>query len=63
MAVWLLGPCDARAQSDNELEQINQRAIEFYRAGTYAAAIPLAARYAAGIKVLYGEDHANYAVA
>src|SRR5262245_36420630 len=63
MVLWLLSPCDSRAQSNDELELINQRAIELYRAGTYAAAIPFAARYADGIKALYGEDHANYAVA
>jgi tetratricopeptide (TPR) repeat protein len=51
------------AQSDTELEALNQRVTELYRAGKYAEAIPLAERYAAAMKARYGPERPEYATA
>jgi septal ring factor EnvC (AmiA/AmiB activator) len=40
----------ARAQSEAELKELNQRVIELYQAGKYVEAVPLAERYAEGLR-------------
>jgi tetratricopeptide (TPR) repeat protein len=52
-----------RAQSDADLEALNQRVIELYGAGRYSEAIPLAERYAEAMKVWQGSDRPEYATA
>ena len=53
----------ARAQSDAELEALNQRANELYQAGKYGEAIPLAERYSGAIETRDGPDDPAYATA
>ena len=61
IAVDATGP--AWAQSDAELDALNNRVTTLYDAGKYAEAIPLALRYAEAMKVRHGEDHPEYAAA
>src|SRR5208337_4201009 len=53
----------AQLVSDSELEPLNARVIALYQAGKYAEAIPLARRYAAGIKARSGDNAPDYATA
>ena len=48
-------------KSDSQLRTINDRVVELHRAGKFAEAIPLAKRYADGVKARHGTRHAEYA--
>jgi esterase/lipase superfamily enzyme/Tfp pilus assembly protein PilF len=52
-----------KAQSDEDLEALNQQVVELYRAGKYGEATPLAERYVALTKSRHGEEHAQHATA
>src|SRR5689334_16082876 len=56
-------PSPALAQSDSELEALNNRVIELYRAGKFSEAIPSAQRYVDATKARHGPEHAKYATA
>src|SRR5438876_28753 len=51
----------ATAQSDEELDALNQKVLEFYKAGKYAEALPVAERYVSRVRQRRGEEHAEYA--
>jgi len=53
----------AHAQSDADMNALNQRVIELYRAGRYGEAIPFAERFAEAMKARHGSDHPAYATA
>ena len=53
----------AQSPSDAELQAVNSRVIELYQTGKYAEAIPLARRYASGIKARSGDNAPDYATA
>lgn len=57
----LLASCAAQAQSDAGLEAIKNRAFEFYAAGRYTEAVPVAEQYANAVVTRFGEDHPLYA--
>ena len=59
----VFGTTPVRAQTVDELKALNQRVVELYQAGKYAEAIPLAERYAEGMKTRYGQDATEYATA
>lgn len=52
----------ASAQTD-DLETLKQQVIELYQAAKYADAVPIAERYAEGVKVRHGAEHFEYATA
>jgi hypothetical protein len=53
----------ACAQSDADLIALNQRVIELLGAARYSEAIPLAERFAEGMKARHGSAHPDYATA
>jgi esterase/lipase superfamily enzyme/Tfp pilus assembly protein PilF len=57
-----LAPSPIVAQAD-DIEALNQRAIELHRAAKYAEAIPLAERYVEAMKARHGPDDPKYATA
>ena len=56
-----LGSGPVAAQPVDELEKLNQRVIQLYQAGKYAEAVPIAERYAEGMKARHGADAPQYA--
>jgi CHAT domain-containing protein/Tfp pilus assembly protein PilF len=53
----------ARAQTDDELEALNNRILALRDAGKYAEALPLAEQYLEATKQRHGEEHESHATA
>jgi len=60
---FALGACARAYAQSNDPEALNKQVIELYRVGQYAAAVPLAERYAEEMKSRYGAEAPQYATA
>src|SRR5690242_7906234 len=56
-------PAQTQFEFEPELKALYVQALEFYRAGKFAEALPLAERYADAIKAQLGPEHPEYATA
>ena len=59
VAVLLGAAGSARAQSDAELEALNEEVQQLHNAGKYHEAIAVAGRFVEAAKKRHGEDHPN----
>ena len=62
-AAFIFPALPSSAQSDTDLDALDRRVIELYRAGKFGEAIPVAEQYVAAAKNRYGEEHQRTATA